>query len=135
MPVKPQLATAPIHTLDSSTSIKSNNFLQMLINEPPIKINYEIHSWSSFSSQYHPKNIMVDKPTEQASRWSSGSNNQAQFIMLKLENPAIVNSITFGKFHKGLSVPKTLTATLTYSSCLQHAGIQNIWRTNLGSHG
>lgn len=43
---------------------------------------------------------MFDRPYDQASRWSSGSNNQVQFITLKLDKMAIVQSITFGKFHK-----------------------------------
>jgi hypothetical protein len=61
---------------------------------------------------------MVNKPADQSSRWSSGSNNQMQFITLQLEKPSIVrkfsyirayvclilfkDTITFGKYHKGL---------------------------------
>lgn len=61
---------------------------------------YTIHSWSSHSSQYHPVNITDNKPTEQASRWSSDSNNRFQYLTLKLDRPAVINAITFGKFHK-----------------------------------
>ncbi|ORX89838.1 hypothetical protein K493DRAFT_64679 [Basidiobolus meristosporus CBS 931.73] len=64
------------------------------------KLKYEIDSWSSHSASYHPKNIMVDNPQEQSSRWSSGSNTQTQFITLKLEKLSVVHSITFGKYHK-----------------------------------
>uniref|UniRef100_A0A7N6BSR6 LisH domain-containing protein n=1 Tax=Anabas testudineus TaxID=64144 RepID=A0A7N6BSR6_ANATE len=45
-------------------------------------------------------NILVDKPNDQSSRWSSESNYPPQFLILKLERPAIVQSITFGKYEK-----------------------------------
>ena len=45
-------------------------------------------------------NILKDRPTEQSSRWSSETNFLPQFIMLKLNEPAIVRSITFGKYDK-----------------------------------
>ncbi|KAK9765181.1 hypothetical protein K7432_006694 [Basidiobolus ranarum] len=64
------------------------------------KLKYDIEAWSSHSASYHPKNIMVDNPQEQSSRWSSGSNTQTQFITLKLEKLSVVHSITFGKYHK-----------------------------------
>uniref|UniRef100_A0A3Q3NE02 Muskelin 1, intracellular mediator containing kelch motifs n=1 Tax=Mastacembelus armatus TaxID=205130 RepID=A0A3Q3NE02_9TELE len=46
------------------------------------------------------RNILVDKPNDQSSRWSSESNYPPQFLILKLERPAIVQSITFGKYEK-----------------------------------
>ena len=47
------------------------------------------------------RNILVDKPGDQLSRWSSDTNTPPQFIVLKLaKNPAIVTSITFGKYEK-----------------------------------
>ncbi|OZJ05515.1 hypothetical protein BZG36_01880 [Bifiguratus adelaidae] len=71
------------------------------ISKPPEgKIAYTIHSYSSHSADYHPRNIMVDQPNDQSSRWSSGTNNQMQFVMLKLEKVSVVHSITFGKYHK-----------------------------------
>jgi hypothetical protein len=63
-------------------------------------ISFDIHAWSSHSASYHPKHIKDAKPTDQSSRWSSGSNNQLQFITLKLDKPCIVQFITFGKYHK-----------------------------------
>jgi len=54
------------------------------------KLTYDIDSWSSHSALYHPRHIMVNKPLEQGSRWSSNSNNQMQFITLKLDKMAIV---------------------------------------------
>jgi hypothetical protein len=64
------------------------------------KLSYDIHSYSSYSAAYHPRNILTNNPLDQSSRWSSNSNNQAQFLMLKMPNLAIVQTITFGKYHK-----------------------------------
>nr|XP_011722126.1 muskelin isoform X3 [Macaca nemestrina]XP_014990391.1 muskelin isoform X4 [Macaca mulatta] len=61
---------------------------------------YALHKWSSFSSTYLPENILVDKPNDQSSRWSSESNYPPQYLILKLERPAIVQNITFGKYEK-----------------------------------
>ncbi|KAL4226060.1 Muskelin 1 [Mactra antiquata] len=63
-------------------------------------LNYSIFKCSSYSYNYAPENIHVDKPTDQSSRWSSDSNHPPQFLILKLEQPAIVDSITFGKYEK-----------------------------------
>ncbi|XP_072327210.1 muskelin isoform X3 [Scyliorhinus torazame] len=63
-------------------------------------LTYCVHKWSSYSSIYVPENILVDKPHDQSSRWSSESNYPPQYLILKLERPAIVQSITFGKYEK-----------------------------------
>lgn len=97
---------------------------------PPAKLAYSIHSYSSHAASYHPRNILVNKPGDQSSRWSSASNNHNQFVLLRLDRPAIVQSIVFGKFHKahvcnlkefkifgGMS-PDSLTELL-------HAGLRN----------
>jgi hypothetical protein len=57
---------------------------------PLEKLPYEIHSYSSYTSSYYPRNIMEDKPLEQSSRWSSSCNNEMQYIIIKLETMAIV---------------------------------------------
>jgi len=44
---------------------------------------------------------MVDNPSDQNSRWSTAGNSQSQFLTLRLEQPAIVGTILFGKYHKG----------------------------------
>jgi len=54
-----------------------------------------LHSEVCFS-----RNILVNKPNQQSSRWSSETNNPPQFLVLKLSQTAIVHSITFGKFEK-----------------------------------
>ncbi|OLY81966.1 Muskelin [Smittium mucronatum] len=51
---------------------------------------YEIYSWSSFSANYFPHNIICSKPTEQESRWSTSANDNRQFITLRLERPALI---------------------------------------------
>ncbi|KAI9137613.1 Muskelin N-terminus-domain-containing protein [Paraphysoderma sedebokerense] len=43
---------------------------------------------------------MVDRPSDQGSRWSSGSNNQQQFVTIKLDKVGVLTTITFGKYHK-----------------------------------
>uniref|UniRef100_A0A224Z4H8 Muskelin n=1 Tax=Rhipicephalus zambeziensis TaxID=60191 RepID=A0A224Z4H8_9ACAR len=64
------------------------------------KLKYSIHKCSSYTGSYLPENILVDKPGDQYSRWSSDSNYPPQFLILKLERPAIVQTITFGKYEK-----------------------------------
>eukprot|EP01135_Chromosphaera_perkinsii_P004865 Nk52_evm11s301 gene=Nk52_evmTU11s301 len=64
------------------------------------QLQYGIDSWSSHSAQYHPRNIIINKPQEQSSRWSSGSNNQMQYVTVKLDKLSVVHTITFGKYHK-----------------------------------
>ncbi|KAJ1789918.1 hypothetical protein LPJ62_002187 [Coemansia sp. RSA 2167] len=61
---------------------------------------YEIFSWSNHSANFLPHNILTDRPHDQASRWSTNANNHRQFITLRLERPALVRSIKFGKFYK-----------------------------------
>ncbi|KAJ2745700.1 hypothetical protein GGI20_001975 [Coemansia sp. BCRC 34301] len=61
---------------------------------------YEVHTWSSHSANFLPHNILSDRPHDQASRWSTNANNHRQYITLRLERPALVRSITFGKFYK-----------------------------------
>lgn len=46
------------------------------------------------------RNIQENRATDQTSRWSSESNNSPQFLILKLSKPAVVKSITFGKYEK-----------------------------------
>ncbi|RUP18673.1 Muskelin N-terminus-domain-containing protein, partial [Jimgerdemannia flammicorona] len=57
---------------------------------PIEKIPYDIHAFSSHSPAYHPRNILEDKPSDQSSRWSSGTNDHMQYITIKLEKMAIV---------------------------------------------
>lgn len=53
------------------------------------KLSYTICDHSSHSGSYHPRNICVNDPTEQSSRWSSGSHDQSQYITIKLDKPTV----------------------------------------------
>ncbi|KAI8598594.1 Muskelin N-terminus-domain-containing protein [Dissophora ornata] len=66
----------------------------------PRVLEYDVHSCSSYSASYLPENIKTNNPQDQSSRWSSGSNNQMQYIMIKLKTMGIAHTITFGKYHK-----------------------------------
>ena len=44
--------------------------------------------------------ILVDNPEDQGSRWSSDTNTPPQYLVLALSRPAVVTSITFGKYEK-----------------------------------
>lgn len=46
------------------------------------------------------RNVLVDCPNDQTSRWSAYTNSPPQFLTLKLRRPAIVQKIKFGKFEK-----------------------------------
>ena len=78
-------------------------------------MNYEIHETSGNSASYFAENIKYHQPTDQASRWSSVANDQNQFLILKLDQLALLESISFGKFHKGTH---TLSLSLNFSIIL-----------------
>ncbi|RXG52076.1 Muskelin [Armadillidium vulgare] len=44
--------------------------------------------------------IYTDNPHDQTSRWSSDSSEFPQYLILKLSQPSIVKTITFGKYEK-----------------------------------
>ncbi|KAJ3193739.1 Muskelin 1, intracellular mediator containing kelch motif [Entophlyctis luteolus] len=94
------------------------------------KLNYGVFAWSSHSAGYHPRHVLVNKPTDQSSRWSSGSNNQVQYLTLKLDKIAVVQTITFGKYHKvhvcNLKEFKVYGGlTLNNMTELLHSGLRN----------
>ena len=49
------------------------------------------------------RNILEDNPRDQSSRWSSETNTPPQYVILKLEKPAVVTKITFGKYERSHS--------------------------------
>ncbi|CAB4058072.1 Testosterone 17-beta-dehydrogenase 3,Inactive hydroxysteroid dehydrogenase-like protein 1,Muskelin [Lepeophtheirus salmonis] len=79
--------------------VKKNN---SVYKNADLKANFSssIHKYSSSSSTYTPENILDDKPKDQSSRWSSNTISPPQFLILKLERPAIVKFILFGKYEK-----------------------------------
>lgn len=64
------------------------------------KLPYNVIKSSSSSGTFLPECILEDKPSEQSSRWSSETNTPPQYLLLRLEQPAIVSHITFGKYEK-----------------------------------
>lgn len=68
---------------------KQGDYLTALAIMRPRVLDYDVHSCSSYSALYLPENIKVNNPQDQSSRWSSGSNNQMQYIMIKLKTMAI----------------------------------------------
>ncbi|ORZ15828.1 Muskelin N-terminus-domain-containing protein [Absidia repens] len=66
----------------------------------PIHLPYVVDGYSSHSGTYFPHHIIENKPTEQGSRWSSGTHDQDQFITLRFATPVVARTITFGKFHR-----------------------------------
>jgi len=80
---------------------ESDNFSQ--INTSQLMkykyLNFEIDSWSSYISTFHPKNILLDnKHSGPLSKWSVHFKSQNEFLFLKLEKTSIIYMITFGKF-------------------------------------
>ncbi|KAF7376454.1 Muskelin-N domain-containing protein [Mycena sanguinolenta] len=67
----------------------------------PVALSYSIAASTPHSGPYRVENILVDNPTEQASRWSGGpvpETGTPQWLLLRLDTLAVVHSITFGKF-------------------------------------
>ncbi|KAI0685090.1 Muskelin N-terminus-domain-containing protein [Cerioporus squamosus] len=64
-----------------------------------VTVDYEIAASSGHSGSYVAENILVDRPTDQSSRWSSAIavTNGKQFIRLRLKQLCVLKSITFGK--------------------------------------
>lgn len=78
----------------SISNMKAEYSLQALVeNAPHEPLPYHIYDHSSFSGPYHPRNICVNDPTEQSSRWSSNSHDQSQYVTIKLEKPAVACKI------------------------------------------
>ncbi|KAF8199760.1 Muskelin N-terminus-domain-containing protein [Mycena galopus ATCC 62051] len=67
----------------------------------PVVLTYSIAASTPHSGPYRVENILVDNPTEQASRWSGGpvpESGTPQWLLLRLDALAVVHTITFGKF-------------------------------------
>ncbi|KAF7321897.1 Muskelin-N domain-containing protein [Mycena kentingensis (nom. inval.)] len=64
-------------------------------------LTYSIAASTPNSGRYPPENIIVDRPNEQSSRWSGGPSESGivQWLLLRLDTLAVVQSITFGKYH------------------------------------
>jgi hypothetical protein len=62
-----------------------------------MELNYSIHSYSSYSPPYEPRYILQTSSFSLTNRWTS-LRNYNEYLLLKLEVPAVVSSITFGKY-------------------------------------
>ncbi|XP_065197118.1 muskelin-like isoform X2 [Sycon ciliatum] len=58
-----------------------------------VKLSYSVHKWSSYHPGFHPRNIRDSAAPE--TRWMTRSNVPPQFVILKLDNPAVVESVSF----------------------------------------
>ncbi|XP_068620110.1 muskelin [Battus philenor] len=70
-----------------------------------VKLCYTVHKYSSYSSNYLPENILINNPCDQLSRWFTDATNSQnilhpQYLLLKLDSLAIVDTIKFGKYIK-----------------------------------
>ncbi|KAI8359968.1 Muskelin N-terminus-domain-containing protein [Blakeslea trispora] len=88
-------ATTPFFNMEEIVDLHT-----VVAKTPHESLPYTIHDHSSYSGPYHPRNICINDPTEQSSRWSSGSHDQSQYVTLKLDKPAVACKIIFGKFHR-----------------------------------
>ncbi|KAI7884593.1 hypothetical protein K492DRAFT_142763 [Lichtheimia hyalospora FSU 10163] len=90
------LATS--HTMGRMTDDRAVS--KVIATKTPVRLDYTIHEYSSYCGTFHPHNIRVNKPSDQSSRWSSGTHDQTQYLVLRLDQPAVACSIMFGKFHR-----------------------------------
>ncbi|GAA6005949.1 hypothetical protein JCM10207_007285 [Rhodosporidiobolus poonsookiae] len=84
---------------------------------PPTLLSYSIHSCSGHHSNFVPQHILTHKPGDDASRWTApppedrrqqarrtGSQTRGrrepEWVMLELDEPALVSEIVFGKTTK-----------------------------------
>ncbi|XP_014207147.1 muskelin [Copidosoma floridanum] len=77
-----------------------DDIMAMPSSDSEKNLEYRVYKCSSFTTPFVPENILVDKPSDQNSRWSTDNDNYPQYMTLKLQEPAIVKRITFGKFEK-----------------------------------
>jgi hypothetical protein len=75
----------------------TSSVASMMANAKTIKLPYTIHDYSSHSGSYHPQNICVNQPTQQASRWSSGLHDHEQYITIKFEKPVVAREFSFNR--------------------------------------
>ncbi|KAA1472915.1 hypothetical protein DENSPDRAFT_839309 [Dentipellis sp. KUC8613] len=66
------------------------------------RLTYSIAGCSEHSHRYVAENILHNSPLDQSSRWSgvNESPNVKQWLLLRLDSLSVVDSITFGKYHK-----------------------------------
>ncbi|BGP63257.1 hypothetical protein NBRC10512v2_004597 [Rhodotorula toruloides] len=100
---------------------------RLLQTPPNPRLSYVVHSVSGYHASFHPSHILVDKPTDDSSRWtapspedrrqqarrtagvgtgpsSAGTNparrREPEWIIVELEQVAILRTVGFGKTTK-----------------------------------
>ncbi|KAL8292037.1 hypothetical protein RQP46_001503 [Phenoliferia psychrophenolica] len=117
----------------------------------PKRLAYSIHSSSSCTGPYRPDNILVDKPTDANSRWTSNADGhtdsgdlktppgttrrgaqEVPFITLELEQPCLVTEIGFGKYKnthpcnlQDFSIFGGMSSSKRYMEPLLHGALKN----------
>lgn len=66
----------------------------MMAMSKEVVLPYTIHDYSSHSGSYHPQHIRENKPTQQASRWSSGLHDHEQYITIKFDTPVVARKLS-----------------------------------------
>ncbi|KAM0683585.1 Muskelin 1 [Mitosporidium daphniae] len=92
-----------------ATYIFSSSLPKTSSPQPPLDIlSVSIYDYSGYVKDFHPTNILLNNPQDQASRWSSSAKDLNQFITLRIAPKtqsslmlplATVQEITFGKYH------------------------------------
>uniref|UniRef100_A0A1I8JJ14 LisH domain-containing protein n=1 Tax=Macrostomum lignano TaxID=282301 RepID=A0A1I8JJ14_9PLAT len=85
-------AAAAATDSDADNSIDTHGSISVL--------QYTVVDCSSYLEQYPPENIAENRPSDQASRWSSETNAPPQYLMLRLTRPALLRRASFGKYEK-----------------------------------
>ena len=86
---------------DSIAILLNNNSVKFKLDKnftEFVNLKYDIDTYSSFTFNYHPRNILIDKQDDHLSRWSVQYLSQNEYVYLKLEKTSIVFFITFGKY-------------------------------------
>lgn len=88
-PKKTDPSTIAALTRQHMTRAAQISSVSMMAMSKEVVLNYTIHDYSSHSGSYHPHHICVNKPTQQASRWSSGLHDHEQYVTIKFDNPVV----------------------------------------------
>ncbi|KAJ3783538.1 Muskelin N-terminus-domain-containing protein [Lentinula aff. detonsa] len=77
-------------------------------------IEYTIHDCSSFSTNFHPENILVDNPSNSKSRWTTQNSESVHWILLRLNNLSILtNACNMKEFKVYIGItPENMTQVL-----------------------
>ncbi|KAG8792158.1 Muskelin 1, intracellular mediator containing kelch motif [Ceratobasidium sp. 428] len=79
----------------------------LLLRDPSLPASaplaYTIEGCSSHSSKYTPENILVDRPDDPNSRWTTERHpnpdaKESHWVMLRLDQMSVALTITFGKY-------------------------------------